>query len=151
MMFAYVVSLVFIPVSLIAAYFLTQPDYMLNDNDTKYKSLAEVFFGLGKLASGTTWLIFNQWMQTVPFYALFLPAILYLGILAAILPLFLRLGRLTRVDARFGILILGCFSVYTVVSPTNYAPRFSTFLLPIVCMSIFYTLSQLIYPKEKKG
>lgn len=143
-------SLVIIPISIIAAYFLTQPNYMLNADDTYYGSLLDILMGLLKLASGGTWLYYSIWFKSVPFYAVLLALVLYAGILAGIIPLFFRQGRLKNVDVRLGVLIVCCFSIYVYVSPTNYAPRFSTFLLPIVCMSLFYTLYQLFRPEDPK-
>ena len=144
-MLIYGFSLVVTPGTMIIIYFTTQKNYMLNASDTEYHSVVEILLGLAKLASGGTWFEYAKWLIQYPIDSVFMAAVFYTGVGLAFIALFLRFGKLKSLDLRMALVILCYFLVYTIVKPTNYAPRFSAPLVPMSIISIMYYSSQIFH------
>lgn len=138
-------SLIFLPlVFVILFHFFTHPNYMLNAGDTRQSSLLTILGGLFRLSVGGNLQELVERFQHNPLDAGLVSIPLAVGTLFSIADLFFRRHRFSKVDLRWGIVILGLFSAYIIVHPTGYAPRFSTPLLPFALLMIQNGLFSLI-------
>ena len=105
--------------------------YVLNASDTRYSSLVGRLSGLLNILIGGTPAEVSARIAQHPAVGLLLPAILVDGLLVSLLLILHRKGMLARLDMRWALVYLGLLAVYFFVSPTGYAPRFSTPFLPL--------------------
>ncbi len=105
--------------------------YVLNASDTRYSSLVGRLSGLLNILIGGTPAEVSARIAQHTAVGLLLPAILVAGLLVSLLLILYRKGMLARLDMRWALVYLGLLAVYFFVSPTGYAPRFSTPFLPL--------------------
>ena len=114
-------------------YSTNNPDFLLSASDTHHTGIISIIKGWSVLLLGgfpkdlLKRSLLDNLLLSIPLCA---------GTIAALLPPLIKVSILRRVDMRFGFVIVGLFSAYLFVSPTQYAPRFSTPLLPLVILAM---------------
>jgi hypothetical protein len=142
-MLAYGASIIALPVILTILYYFIQPGYKFSASDTRYNSVTDMLHGLMKILNGGSQAEVHRWLSQIPLDINLLLVVLYLGTLIGVLSLFVRIKPLDRIDARFGIILVGFYLVYIVAKPTGYSPRFSTPLVPLALIIIMYSIHQV--------
>jgi len=119
--------------SLYMLYSTNNPDFLLSASDTHHTGIISIINGWSVLLLGG---FPKDLLKRSQLDNLLLSIPLCAGTLAAILPPIMRVSVLRRSDMRFGFVIVGLFSAYIFVRPTQYAPRFSTPLLPLALLAL---------------
>ena len=133
--------------SLYVLYRTNNPNFLISASDTHHTGIISIINGWSVLLLGG---FPKDLLKRSLLGNLLLSIPLCIGTLAALLPPLIKVSILRRMDMRFGFVIIGLFSAYLFVRPTQYAPRFSTPLLPLALLalsSIGYVL--YCYWKEK--
>jgi len=119
-------------------------EYILNASDTRYSSLVGRLSGLLNILIGGTPAEVSTRIAQHPAVGLLLPTLIIAALLVSLLMLLRFKGMLARLDMRWALIYVGLLAAYCFVSPTGYAPRFSTPFLPlavIILSMVAHTLS----------
>jgi hypothetical protein len=147
----YLVCLIALPLILMIYYSLIAPGYEIRASDTRYASAVEALGGVLKVISGGSLAEIQAWLAAYPLDTLLMLLILYGGIVVVLISLFVRTRPFTRVDIRLSLVVVGFLLVYLFFSPTGYAPRFSTPLLPLVLMVSANVVQQVVVRNVENG
>ncbi len=124
--------------------------YVLNASDTRYSSLLGRLSGLLNILIGGTPAEVSVRIAQHRAAGLLLPAILVAALLVSLLLILRRKGMLARLDMRWALVYLGLLAVYFFVSPTGYAPRFSTPFLPLALVLNSLALYALLHTGTRR-
>ncbi len=140
----FAVILIIIPASIIFFYVSNYPTYVLNASDTQHAGFQSVLEGWRRILLGGSYSELTGRFAHSPVETVLLAFSLSAGAIIGLVSLVLRRGVLSRLDLRWGVIVAGFFSVFAIVKPTGYSPRFSTPLLPLSLM-LLATLINLIW------
>ncbi|MDZ4159166.1 MAG: hypothetical protein U1B80_05175, partial [Anaerolineaceae bacterium] len=73
------------------------------------------------------------------------------GTIIGLFSLVFRRGVFSRLDLRWGVIVVGLFSVFAIVKPTGYSPRFSTPLLPLSLIILACFVSLILNQARQTG
>lgn len=145
---AYTALLTGIPAVIILYYTLSRDDYVLHARDTVQTSAGSILEGIKRIVIGGSIEELALRLQYDPLDAVVITTVLVLGVVLALAALVYRGKRMSQVDMRWGMIILGLLSIYLFVKPTGYSPRFSTPLLPLAILAAVHTLHRLLNRKN---
>jgi hypothetical protein len=138
------ILVLFLPaVSIIAAYNIQASNYKLKDGDTTHKNIASILEGFLRVIIGGNFAEIKTQFLNMPVFTVATTIILISGTLLGLAALFWRFKILKYVDFRMSLVILLFLSVYVIVRPTGYPPRFSTPLLPISILILASFINQV--------
>jgi hypothetical protein len=139
---AQIIFLIMPAAGIIVAYNLLAKNYMLNAGDTAQTSLGSILEGLTRVILGGDLAEIKMLFVDSPVVTVLTSLILLAGTLTGLGALIWRNGKFSAFDLRWSLVMLGLLSVYLVVRPTGYPPRFSTALLPLDILMLAFLCGQ---------
>jgi hypothetical protein len=136
--------ILFLPVTtIIVAYNLMIKNYMLNASDTVHTGLVTILEGWTRVIAGGNLAEIKMLFTDGPLVTVLTTLILVAGAITGLAALFWRGWKFYFMDLRWSLVLLGLLSVYLVVRPTGYPPRFSTAMLPLAILMLAFLFDKI--------